>query len=139
MTARQDAWGHANNVRMWIDQASSDLGLATPKTAVGFLGKLFSKARSSASHIDAAADSLDKARYAMQDLQHWLAQARVAQPQLRCLADGFLVRSEDIEARARGTVVGFEINDQALAQKRNVLAADLATLDTLIAELACAS
>jgi hypothetical protein len=136
MTARQDAWGHANNVRMWIDQASSDLGLATPKSAVGFLGKLFSKARSSASHIDAAVDSLDKARYALPELQHWLAKAGVAPPQLHCLDAGFLVRSEDVEARARGTVVGFEINDQALAQKRGVLASDLATLDALIAELA---
>jgi hypothetical protein len=136
MTARQDAWGHANNVRMWIDQASSDLGLATPKTAVGFFGKLFSKARSSAGHIDTAADSLDKARYAMLELEHWLARAGVAQPKLRSLEAGFLVRSEEIEARASGTVVGFKINDQAIAEKRAVLAADLAKLDALIAELA---
>jgi hypothetical protein len=58
------------------------------------------------------------------------------QPTLQSLADGFLVRSEDVEAKARGTVVGFKINDEAIAQKRSVLAADLARLDALIADLA---
>ena len=136
MTARQDAWGHANNVRMWIDQASSDLGLATPKSSLGFFGKLFSKGRSSASHIDAAADSLDKARYAMIELEHWLARAGVGHPKLRSLSDGFLVRSHDVEAGTTDTVVGFKINDAAIAQKRGVLATDLAELDRLIGELA---
>ena len=136
MSARQDAWGHANNVRMWIDQASSDLALATPKSSVGFLGKLFSKGRSSASHIDAAADSLTKARYAMMELEHWLTHAGVARPVLASLADGFLTRSEDVEASANGTVVGFKINNEVIAQRRGVLEADVARLDALIAELA---
>lgn len=135
MTAAAEAWSHANHVRMWISQAQNDLGLATPNNGLGFFGKLLSRGRSTAAHSDAAIDALEKARYAMMELEHWLARAGVDVPRLHALDKRFLARSENVEARANGVTVGFKINSNMIARKREVLGEDLQRLDALIAEL----
>lgn len=134
MNAFADAWGHANNVRMWLGQAATELA-GSAQTTGGFFSKL-SGGRAEKAKLDEAAASLAQARLAWIDLRYWLERAgQVCPPAPPTLVDGFLRPPADTLLTAALDFAGsleYELNDNVVADKRRALARDIAALDGLI-------
>jgi hypothetical protein len=125
MNVYADAWSHAQNVRMWVHQAQSELGTVEPQASGRWLGRR-SRRSTARTNIDQAANALAQARLAWKDLVYWLQCAGYRNPQApETLAEHFLVKQ-------KGGGVVWEIEDVVVNAKREVLQQDLAMLDKLV-------
>jgi hypothetical protein len=129
MSEIDDVWEHAQNVRMWLASVQDALGRAQSSRPGGLLASWLSRGNSRSAAVREAIDALGKARVAFVDLE--FALHRACMPQVR-------LNSLHLQVAANpelGGLLGSRLREDVVEEVAGHVAADLATVDRLTAEV----